>query len=96
MGFSVMVIEFDGSSCHFMSFGKGLSGGKIIIFEVREYPLIRDMQYRHLKAATEQQKREHAQAHHEMDVAEAALGLAAAAASHEAKTRHRKKDGSND
>ncbi|MEP7341457.1 MAG: outer membrane protein assembly factor BamA [Acidobacteriota bacterium] len=31
----------------------GPRGGKIIIFEVREYPLIRDMQYRHLKAATE-------------------------------------------
>lgn len=32
---------------------EGPRGGKIIIFEVREYPLIRDIQYRHLKAATE-------------------------------------------
>ncbi len=52
----------------------------------------------HLKAATEQQKQQHAQAQHEMDVAQAALGLAAAAASHETKARRRgnSKDGSND
>ena len=41
----------------------------------------------HLKAATERQKLQHAQAHHEMEVAEAALGLAAAAASHDEKAR---------
>jgi hypothetical protein len=52
----------------------------------------------HLTAATEQQKLEHAQAHHEMEVAEAALDLAAAAASRDAKTRQRKnaKDAPND
>src|SRR5215813_12483527 len=47
----------------------------------------------HLKAATEQQKLQHAQAHHEMEVAEAALDLAAAAASHEAKARRRNSKG---
>ena len=31
----------------------GPRGGKIIIFQVKEYPLIRDLQYRGLKAATE-------------------------------------------
>jgi outer membrane protein assembly factor BamA len=31
----------------------GPRGGVIIIFEVRKYPLIRDLQYRGLKAATE-------------------------------------------
>lgn len=41
----------------------------------------------HLKAATGAQKMQHAQAQHEMDVAEAALGIAAAAASHELKTK---------
>ena len=52
----------------------------------------------HLKSAMEHQKLQHAQAHHEMEVAEAALGLAAAAAGHEGKAQHQKnaKDGSND
>ncbi len=31
----------------------GPRGGKIIIFQVREYPIIRDLQYRGLKSATE-------------------------------------------
>jgi outer membrane protein insertion porin family len=31
----------------------GPRGGKIIIFEVREYPIVRDIQYRRLKAVTE-------------------------------------------
>ena len=31
----------------------GARGGKIIVFEVREYPLIRDLQYRNMKSATE-------------------------------------------
>jgi len=31
----------------------GPRGGKIIIFEVREYPIIRDIQYRRLKSVTE-------------------------------------------
>ena len=39
----------------------------------------------HLKAAAEQQKMHHAQAHHEMEVTEAALGMVAAAASRDAK-----------
>jgi hypothetical protein len=39
----------------------------------------------HLKAATEQQKMHHAQAHHEMEVTQAALGMAAAAASRDVK-----------
>jgi hypothetical protein len=41
----------------------------------------------HLKAAAEQQKMQHAQAHHEMAVADAALGMVAAAAGHEARTQ---------
>ena len=44
----------------------------------------------HLKTATGQQKLQHAQAHHEMEIAGAALGLAAAAASHDTKTRRGK------
>ena len=39
----------------------------------------------HLKAATEQQKMQHAQAKHQMDVAETALGLVATTRSHDAK-----------
>jgi outer membrane protein insertion porin family len=31
----------------------GPRGGKIIIFEVKEYPIIRDLQYRNMKSATE-------------------------------------------
>ena len=31
----------------------GARGGKVIVFEVREYPLIRDLQYRNMKSATE-------------------------------------------
>jgi outer membrane protein insertion porin family len=31
----------------------GVRGGKIIIFQVKEYPIIRDLQYRGLKSATE-------------------------------------------
>ncbi|HQR31964.1 MAG TPA: outer membrane protein assembly factor BamA [Blastocatellia bacterium] len=31
----------------------GPRGGKIIIFQVKEYPIIRDLQYRNLKSATE-------------------------------------------
>src|SRR5262245_15996888 len=31
----------------------GLRGGKILIFQVKEYPIIRDLQYRGLKSATE-------------------------------------------
>ncbi|MES4792228.1 MAG: hypothetical protein C4321_03905, partial [Chloroflexota bacterium] len=31
----------------------GPRGGKILIFEVKEYPIIRDLQYRGLKSATE-------------------------------------------
>jgi hypothetical protein len=45
----------------------------------------------HLKAATAAQKMEHAQAQHQMDVAEAALGLAAAAHSHDVKLQQTKK-----
>ncbi|HKX29506.1 MAG TPA: outer membrane protein assembly factor BamA [Blastocatellia bacterium] len=36
-----------------LEIANGPRGGKIIIFELKEYPLIREMQYRHLKAATE-------------------------------------------
>jgi hypothetical protein len=43
----------------------------------------------HLRAATEQQKMHHAEAHHEMEVAEAALGMVAAAASRDAKMQAR-------
>jgi hypothetical protein len=43
----------------------------------------------HLKAATEQQKMQHAQAQREMDVAEVALGMVSAAASHVAKMLQR-------
>jgi hypothetical protein len=39
----------------------------------------------HLKAATQQQKMQHAEAQHQMEVAEAALGIAATAHSHELK-----------
>ena len=39
----------------------------------------------HLKAATAQQKMQHAQAQHEMDVAETALGAVATAASRDAR-----------
>jgi len=39
----------------------------------------------HLKAATEAQKMQHAQAQHRMDVAEAALGMVPTADSHDAK-----------
>ncbi len=46
----------------------------------------------HLKAATEMQKIQHVQAQHEMDVAEAALGGAAVAASHDARMQQRGKD----
>jgi hypothetical protein len=46
----------------------------------------------HLKAASEQQKMQHAQAHHEMAATDAALGLAAAAANHEAKLRQKDRD----
>ncbi len=31
----------------------GPKGGKIVIFEVKEYPIIRDLQYRGMKSATE-------------------------------------------
>lgn len=31
----------------------GAKGGKVVIFEVKEYPIIRDLQYRGLKSATE-------------------------------------------
>ena len=31
----------------------GPRGGKVIIFQVREYPIIRDLQYRNMKSATE-------------------------------------------
>ena len=31
----------------------GPRGGKVIVIEVREYPIIRDIQYRNLKSATE-------------------------------------------
>src|SRR5262249_45481549 len=31
----------------------GPRGGKIVVFEVREYPVIRDIQYRHLKSVSE-------------------------------------------
>ncbi|MCI0665216.1 MAG: hypothetical protein L0220_29485, partial [Acidobacteria bacterium] len=31
----------------------GVRGGKIIVFQVKEYPIIRDLQYRGLKSATE-------------------------------------------
>src|SRR5438128_7693856 len=31
----------------------GPKGGKIIIFEVKEYPIIRDLQYRGMKSVTE-------------------------------------------
>jgi hypothetical protein len=44
----------------------------------------------HLKAATEQQKMQHAQAQHQMDVAETALGMVATAHSHDAKMQQRK------
>jgi hypothetical protein len=47
----------------------------------------------HLKTATEQQKMQHAQAHHEMALADAALGMVAAAASHETKVQKNGKDG---
>jgi hypothetical protein len=43
----------------------------------------------HLKAATEQQKMQHAQVQHEMEVTEAALGMVAAAASRDAKMQAR-------
>ena len=36
-----------------LSVEDGPRGGKIIIFEVREYPIIRDLQYRNMKSATE-------------------------------------------
>jgi hypothetical protein len=49
----------------------------------------------HLKAATEVQKMQHAQAQHEMDVAEAALSVAAAAASHDARMQKRGKGASD-
>jgi hypothetical protein len=50
----------------------------------------------HLKTAAEQQKMHHAQAHHEMEVAEAALGMAEAGASRDAKMQARNgKDQSN-
>src|SRR5262247_856526 len=32
---------------------EGTRGGKVIIFQVKEYPIIRDLQYRGLKSATE-------------------------------------------
>jgi hypothetical protein len=48
----------------------------------------------HLNAATAQQKMQHAQTQHEMEVAEAALSVAAAAASHD--IRMQKKTGSED
>jgi len=44
----------------------------------------------HLTASAEQQKMQRAQAQHEMDVVETALGVAAAATSHDAKLQHRK------
>ena len=40
----------------------------------------------HLKSLTEAQKMQHAQAQHQMDVAETALGMATAAAHQDAKT----------
>jgi outer membrane protein insertion porin family len=43
---------FDPLSCK-LATDAGPRGGVIIIFEVKEYPLIRDLQYRGLKAATE-------------------------------------------
>jgi hypothetical protein len=46
----------------------------------------------HLKALTEAQKMQHAKEQHQMDVAEAALGIAASAASHQAKI-HRSNEG---
>jgi hypothetical protein len=39
----------------------------------------------HLEAAAEQQKMQHAQAHHEMAVADTAPGMAAAESGHEAR-----------
>src|SRR5262245_25071367 len=36
-----------------LSVEDGPRGGKIVVFEVREYPLIRDIQYRNMKSATE-------------------------------------------
>ncbi len=50
----------------------------------------------HLKAAMEQQKFDHAQTHHEMEVAEAALDPAAAAASHQGATTQECKGCAND
>jgi hypothetical protein len=44
----------------------------------------------HLKAATEAQKMQHAQARHEMDVAEAALGMAATARGHDTRMQQGK------
>jgi hypothetical protein len=44
----------------------------------------------HLTAATEAQKMQHAQAQHEMDVAETAFGAMAAAASHDARAHQTK------
>jgi outer membrane protein insertion porin family len=43
---------FDPLRCR-LSTETGPRGGVVIIFEVREYPLIRDLQYRGLKSATE-------------------------------------------
>jgi hypothetical protein len=43
----------------------------------------------HIKATTEQQKMQHAQAQHEMNVADAALGMLAAAANHDAKMQRK-------
>lgn len=43
---------FDPLRCKFYM-ETGPRGGVVIIFEVREYPLIRDLQYRGLKSATE-------------------------------------------
>ncbi|MBL8205701.1 MAG: outer membrane protein assembly factor BamA [Blastocatellia bacterium] len=43
---------FDPMKCRVLT-ADGPKGGKILVFDVREYPIIRDLKYRGLKAATE-------------------------------------------
>lgn len=43
---------FDPMKCRVLT-ADGPKGGKIIVFDVKEYPIIRDLKYRGLKAATE-------------------------------------------
>jgi outer membrane protein insertion porin family len=43
---------FDPMKCRVLT-ADGPKGGKLIVFDVKEYPLIRDLKYRGLKAATE-------------------------------------------